>query len=60
MHFRGGLTIWLQNGIYETKNVPVLIKITANLYCAIDFNKVSFDKIFQELDDKFKEYDEFE
>jgi len=60
MHFRGGMTFYLQHGIYETKNIPVLKKATVNLYCVIDFNKMNFEKTFQELDEKFKEYDEFE
>ena len=60
MHFRGGVTFYLQHGIYETKNIPTLKKATVDLYCAIDFNKVNFEKIFNEIDEKFKEYDEFE
>ena len=60
IHFRGGMTFYLQHSIYETKNIPVLKKATVDLYCAIDFNKVNFEKIFNEIDEKFKEYDEFE
>ncbi|MBR3731239.1 MAG: hypothetical protein IKQ61_13070 [Spirochaetales bacterium] len=60
MHFRGGMTFWFQHGIYETKNIPALKKATVNLYCVIDFNKINFEKAFNEIEDKFKEYDDFE
>ena len=54
------MTFWFQHGIYETKNVPALKKATVNLYCVIDFNKINFEKAFNEIEDKFKEYDDFE
>ena len=60
MKFKANTTVYLQNGIYENQNIPPLKKISVNLYCAIDFNKASFDRIFNALDEKFKEYDDFD